>query len=214
MTEYADGLAASAAVASAMAAAGLANEDGRLIGNDAVHAEAIANILNGEIPIGTQLTPGAGALGAGGFYETSVERKGGLIITRILIDLTGLASAAAADILGLAAGGAAHIGQITTAINGLQLAGFVQCLETPAVGEPDIDLYSATVATGAFDDAISGLVETAIVDAAADWTGVMAPKSMTTVVPPNGYLYLVSSGGGDVGTYTAGKFLITLFGQA
>ena len=48
--------------------------------------------------------------------------------------------------------------------------------------------------------------------AAADWTGVLAPKSLTAVPAANTYLYLIASGGATNATYTAGKFIIKLYG--
>ncbi len=99
-----------------------------------------------------------------------------------------------------------------TAGAGTILFGEINCLETPAGGEPDIDVYTATVATGTEDAAISDLTETAVLNTGADWTLTKDPMAFTTVPPANGYLYLVGSGGGTDATYTAGKFLISLWG--
>jgi len=213
-TEYTNGNVAQAALASALIARGLDPTD-RLVGTDAVLAEGFTNLLNGEIASGSSgaVPAGAGTAGVGGFLYTSVERVGALIRTTIAVDLTGMASVAAGDIIGLAAGGAAYITRITAAVNGTILAGFVQCVETPAGGEPDVDLVAATAATGAYNDAASGLAGyAALMEAAADWTGVLAPKGLTAVPAANAYLYLVSSGGGDAAAYTAGKFIIVLYG--
>lgn len=158
---------------------------------------------------------GAGIEGDAAVFETSVERVGGLIKTTILVDLTGLNSGDAdGDIIGKADTAACHIGQITAAINGTIVAGRVSCLETPAGGEPDIDLYSATVATGVEDTAIGDLTETALLAAAADWTGALAPKGLTANPAADSYLYLVASGGATNDTYTAGIMLIELWGTA
>jgi hypothetical protein len=85
------------------------------------------------------------------------------------------------------------------------------CLEAPATGVTDIDLYSATVGTAVFDDGIAALTETAIITAGGAWTNG-AVKCATTVPPANDYLYLTCGAAGTVGTYTAGKFLIEVFG--
>ena len=90
----------------------------------------------------------------------------------------------------------------------------MQCLETPTTGEPDIDLYSANEATGTEDAAVTGLTETALLAAAADWTGLLAPKGITTVPPANDYLYLAASGGGTDGVYDAGKFILKFYGYS
>lgn len=214
MTQYADGLAASAALASAMAARGLANEDGRLIGDDAVQNEALANLLNGEIASGAELSAGAGALGVGGFYESSVTRNGSEIVTVIDIDLTGLAGTATdLDIIGLAAGGAANIGQITDAVNGVIYGGTVECLEAPVGGVTDIDVYAATVGTGAFDVGIATLVETVVVTSGAAWTLGRVLGTAADGVAANAYLYMTCGEAAAGGTFTAGRFRITLYGR-
>lgn len=159
--------------------------------------------------------PGAGVTaGTGTVYRSSVRKDGGIIETRILIDLTGLHSEAVdGDIIGVdASTNPAHIGQITAERNGTILGGIMRCLEVPAGGDPNISLYAANEATGKESDAISGLVETAIFDPAADWTIDMA-RSITAMPGDGQYLYLVQ--GDATGTdadYTAGKFLITLYG--
>lgn len=147
-------------------------------------------------------------------YQAYVENVGPLIKTTIVVDLTGLNSSTAGDIIGKNGGTAnCHIGQITTAVCGQVFKGTMSCAETPLTGEPDIDLYSATEATGAEDAAISGLTETAILDAAIDWTkGVQ--KDFTGNVVADQYLYLVGSGGGTDATYTAGIMVIELWGIA
>ena len=144
----------------------------------------------------------------------AVVTVGNLIETTIALDLTGLSSSAAADIIGKEATANCHYGQITAANNGTILSGYMQCLETPTTGEPDIDLYTATVATGTEDAAITSLTETAVLNTGADWTSILAPKGFTTVPPANGYLYLVGSGGGTDGTYDAGKFILKMYGYS
>ena len=141
----------------------------------------------------TTMTAGAGITGGSGtVYKSEVVKLG--------------------DIIGKQATASCHLGQITAAVNGTILFGEINCMETPTTGEPDIDLYSATVSTGTEDAAISGLTETALLNTGADWTLTKDPMALTTVPPANGYLYLVGSGGGTDATYTAGKFLISLWG--
>lgn len=157
---------------------------------------------------GTGITTGTGTV-----YKTAITTSGDITKTEILIDLTGLNSSAAGDIIGKNATANCHIGRITAAENGTIFAGTVQCLATPAGGEPDVDLYSATQATGTEDDAITSLAGDVLLAAAADWTAGTI-KALTAVPAANAYLYLVGSGAGTSATYTAGKFLITLYGYA
>ena len=176
---------------------------------------ATNSITSAMLASGTATTMSAGAGitgGSGTIYKSEVVKLGDIIRTNIIIDLTGLNSSAAGDIIGKQATASCHLGQITAAVNGTILFGEINCLETPAGGEPDIDVYTATVSTGTEDVAISCLTETAVLNTGADWTLTKDPMDFTTVPPADGYLYLVGSGGGTDATYTAGKFLISLWG--
>lgn len=146
-------------------------------------------------------------------YVSSVRRVGNLIKTEILIDLTGAKSVATdKDIIGDT--GACHFGQITTAINGAIVCGQMTCLEVPIGGADDIDLYMASVGTGAYDADGSGLANAvSLITKGGAWA-LSAPGAATAFSAPvtaNYYLYLLS-GEAAAGTYTAGKFLIELWG--
>ena len=167
------------------------------------------------------MSPGTGiSTGTGTIYKANVEVAGDLITTTILIDLTGLSSAAAADIIGVNDAANCHLGQITAALNGTIFAGEMTCLETPTTGEPDIDLYSSTVGTGTENVAITHsdlATEAALLAAGQDWiAGLSANQFNSAGLTANPaaatYLYLVASGGGDAGVYDAGIFKITLYG--
>lgn len=155
---------------------------------------------------------GAGITGGTGtVYETSVRKVGGIYHTTIMIDLTGLASSTTdLDIIGVGSS-VAHIGRITAAQNGTILAVRMTCLELPAGGADDIDLYSATEGTGVFDGGVAALTETAVITAGGAWANGTV-KGATTVPAANEYLYLVGGEAGTAATYTAGKFVIELFG--
>lgn len=160
------------------------------------------------------LTTGAGVgitAGTGTVYKNSVRLIGGIYYTNILIDLTGLASSTTdLDIIGVA-GGPAHIGRITAAQNGTILAIRMTCLELPAGGADDIDLYAATEGTGEFDGAVGDLTETALITAGGAWANGTV-KGSTAVPAANQYLYLTGGEAGTAATYTAGKFLIEILG--
>lgn len=162
------------------------------------------------LPLAGLMAPAAGFLGTGTVYKSSVKADGDFIKTQIYIDLTGAKSSTTdLDIIGNT--GAAHIGQITAAVNGTIVGGKVICLEAPTTGVTDIDLYAATVATGAFDAGIEALTETILLTAGDAWTlGEM--KALSGLPAANGYLYLVAGAGSVPGTYAAGKFLIELIG--
>ena len=190
--------------------------DGVTAGTSAASKAIVLNSsgqVTGSVVL-ADMTPGTGiSTGTGTICEHSVVKSGGLYKTTILVDLTGLNSGNAdGDIIGKAATANSHIGQITAAKNGAIFAGRVQCLEAPAGGEPDIDLYSATEATGTEDSGIGSLTETALLAAAADWTAG-AVKVLSAYPAANEYLYLVASGGVTDDTYTAGILVIELWGK-
>lgn len=160
----------------------------------------------------TNGTPGAGfSGGTGTVIKSSVEKIGGIIRTTFLIDLTGLASSTTdLDIIGTGSS-AAYFGQITAAKNGTILTGRMTCLEVPAGGADDIDLYSATEATGVFDAGIGTLAETALITSGGAWSLALT-KAISAVPAADEYLYLTGGEAGTAATYTAGKFLIVFEG--
>ena len=164
-----------------------------------------ANTLSVEA--GTGITTGSGTI-----YRTAVQRVGGIITTRILIDLTGLRSTGSGDIIGV--NGTAlvcHIGQITAAQNGTILTGSMECFEAPAGGDPDINIHSATEGTGVEDGAIGDLTETILVNAG---DATLGSKVFFAAVPAaDQFLYLTTGAATDA-DYTAGKLFIELMGYA
>lgn len=174
-------------------------------------AAILRALVNGDLM--SRLEQGAGegvSSGAGTVYRSSVRKDGGIIKTEIIVDLTGLNSSSAGDIIGVDSTLApCHIGRVTTARNGAIFAGRVTCLEAPSGGDADIDVYAADEGTGVEDEAVSTLVETQLVDAGSHSLGSV---DVFSAVPGNGqYIYLVGAGG-SAGTYTAGKLLIELWG--
>lgn len=176
----------------------------------------LANMLEGQAGGATLLTgAGAGITGGTGTIATSsIVRQGGLIKTRLFVDLTGLASSTTdLDIIGVGAN-PAFLGRITAAENGTIIGGTMTCLEAPAGGVTDIDLYAATEATGVFDGAITALTETAVVTSAGAWTLGRMLGTAPDGVAAGSYLYLTSGAAGTAATYTAGRIMITLYGLA
>lgn len=183
------------------------------------------NILDGVTAIAAELnklddslaanllTRGAGVDTAES-YAVGIFRNGSLIVTRIVVDISTLiGSATDLDIIGESAAAACHFGQITAAKCGTLIGGRVTCLEVPAGGTADIDFYSSNIGTGTQDviitDAALG-TETALVTSGGAWTSG-ASKGMTALPTADDYLYIVN-GAASGGTFTAGKFLIELFG--
>jgi len=162
-----------------------------------------ANTLSVEA--GTGITTGSGTI-----YRTAVQRVGGIITTKILIDLTGLRSTGSGDIIGVNGTSlVCHIGQITAAQNGTILTGSMECFEAPAGGDPDINIHSATEGTGVEDGAIGDLTETLLVNAG---DATLGSKVYFTGVPAaDQFLYLTTGAATDA-DYSAGKLFIELMG--
>lgn len=168
-------------------------------------------VVPGGIVTGDGLTPGAGVSGTGGAYRSVIVKQDGIIKTQIYIDLTGLASSTTdLDIIGVGAS-VAHIGQHTIARNGILFAGRMICLELPAGGADDIDLYAATEGTGVFDGGIAALAETALLTKGGAWAARTA-TALTALPAADQYIYLTGGEAGTAATYTAGQFLIELEG--
>jgi len=182
---------------------------------DSLNVTSAATEFTGTVALGTtaQMTAGTGVTtGTGTLYKAGVVQQGTIIETTLVFDITGLASNVAGDIIGKDGGTAnCHFGQITAATNGTILGGYMTCIEVPAGGSTDIDVYSATVATGAEDAAIADLTETALLAHGGAWTAA-ASQGFTTVPPADGYLYLTNGGSTSDNAYTAGKFVIKLYG--
>jgi len=158
----------------------------------------------------------AGIEGTAAVYVTQVERlksdtttNVNIVKTKIMIDLTGLRDGGTAgDIIGKDGDGVAYIGQVTTANQGTVFGVTMTCLETPAGGGTDIDLFSATEGTGVNDTAIGALTETSIINAGAASAGTMVAGGD---IVADQFLYLVGQGTGHA-AYTAGRFLIEITG--
>ena len=166
---------------------------------------------NGDVA----MTPGAGiSVGTGTICSGRVSRVGDLHKTEIYIDLTGLnGGGTAGDIIGKTATANCHIGRITAALNGTVVHGRLTCLETPATSDDDVDFYgTADEATGTQDVAISGLTGEVILLNNGNWTGAEATPIALSTLPGVGYLYMVTGTTEGTATYTAGKFLLELWG--
>lgn len=164
----------------------------------------------------TEATASAGIEGTAAVYVTQVTRlksdvdtNVNIVKSTIMIDLTGLKDGdTAGDIIGKDGDGVAFIGRVTTANQGTVFGVTMTCVETPAGGSTDIDLFSATEGTGVNDTAIGDLTETQIINAGAASAGTVVAGGD---IAADQYLYLVSQGTGDA-TYTAGRFLIEITG--
>jgi hypothetical protein len=163
----------------------------------------------------TEAIGSAGIEGTAEVYITQVERlksdtstNVNLVKTTIMIDLTGLHSTASGDIIGKDGDGIAYIGRVTTANQGTVFGVTMECFETPAGGDPDINLHSATEGTGVEDTAISDLTETLIINGGDAAAGT---RTAGGTIAADQYLYL-TAGATTNADYTAGRLVITILG--
>jgi hypothetical protein len=175
----------------------------------------VISVTSGD-KMSAEAVGGAGIEGTAAVYITQVNRlksdtstNVNIVKTTIMIDLTGLKDGGTAgDIIGKDGAGVAYIAQVTTANQGVVFGVTMQCVEAPAGGSSDIDLFSATEGTGVNDTAIGDLTETSIINGGTQAAGTLTAGGD---IVADQYLYLVSQGTGDA-TYTAGRFLIEITG--
>lgn len=154
--------------------------------------------------------------GTGTVLTTKITKTGNIVSTQIFVDVTGLQSSTTdLDIIGSGTS-AAYLTAIDFATMGQLFAVTMTCLEAPLTGVTSVDLYSATEATGAFDTGVATLTETICITAGAAWTlnKTQTATPATDIPVDDSYLYLTCGAAGTVGTYTAGQFLIELYGYA
>lgn len=162
------------------------------------------------------LTVGAGAGltdGVGFLFKHCRIKLNDLFVTTVFIDLTGTSSSTTdLDIIGTGTN-PAYLLKLAAAETGTTIdAILMECLEAPAGGVTDIDVYSATEATGKFDDAVTGLTETALLTSGGAWTN---GRQLGATVCPTAteYIYLTGGAAGTAAAYTAGKFCIRIYGH-
>lgn len=196
-------IAAAAASSTVVSSSDIGTAPNEIPLNQYLGALAYVDATEPALNIGTGITTGSGTI-----CKAVAGISGGLYRMTVLIDLTGLNSGGTAgDIIGV--DGTAlpcYIAQLPAMT---VLGGRMTCLETPAGGDTDIDLYSANEGTGVEDQAITALTETQVINAGAQSAGTVTYFAADPTV--NQYFYLVGQGTSNA-TYTAGRFLIEIFG--
>ena len=177
---------------------------------------------------GEALTSTAGAAMEGNIGSQTRLRDGEIIATDITIDLASSAGAAHSFSVasGVAAVGTTAIGVSSSSgvhgnaqvmlINkvgddadsiGVLTGGELMCVETPVGGGEHIGLWYGTNVTASGADMTSGTVLAAVGPRVVGSSEALDPD----IDLDNKYLYLVHSGSG-AGNYSAGKFVIRLYG--
>ena len=180
--------------------------------------DSYLNLTDGGSVTGTSKFVGNTGLTAGsGFsdaatYKSWVEYIGTIVKTSVYIDLTGIRSTAANDIIGNDGAASANIGQYTTAVMGTLNGVVLTCLEAPTGGDPDINLAFADESTLAEDSALSaGTNNGTILNNGDLAAGTSYGAGNASLPAANQYLYLVAGDTTDA-DYTAGVILIEFYG--
>lgn len=190
----------------------LANHAGQ--GDPRAAAKLLRAFINGEAASDFLDPGGAGFTGGTGTIRRGyVVRNGKFIKSELLVDLTGLASSTTdLDIIGVGTSPAYAFQYLGERHGQIPFAGTLKCLEVPVGGVTDIDLYYATEGTGVFDDGVAALTETALITAGGAWTLALEKAIADPVSMLNKYVYFCGGAAGTAAAYTAGKFLLTLYG--
>ena len=162
--------------------------------------------LNGN----TGLVAGSGFSDAA-LFKSWTQDLGGISKTTVLIDLTGIRSTAANDIIGNDGAASANIGQYTTAVMGTLFAVEMSCIEAPGGGDPDINLAFADEATLAEDSALSAGTNNGTILNNGDLAAEKEYWAITGFPAVNQYFYLVAGATTD-GDYNAGVIKIEFYG--
>jgi hypothetical protein len=183
-----------------------------LTGN--LHTETIkSSIAKGVVMISDTANAAGSGFVTVALLKTYVSKVNGIITTNIFVDIG--AGAMVSDNTGknvIGENGAtnAYLTRVTTAVNGVVYKGEFSCIEVPLTGDPYVSLAANS---GTLSEGVPGEGQHLLADNGVNLT---LAKKIDLTIPPGGiaddYLYL-THGGTTVGTYTAGKFLITLYGS-
>ena len=132
------------------------------------------------------------------------------------VDITNAESKAdILDVIGTGTSSSVYIGKCSTTYVGYVYKAEMMCIEVPAGGDLDVDLYSNTADLATDDAVTSSGTSVELINAGGNWAVGMRKISTAGLTMTDGlhdhYLYL-TTGGGTAGTYTAGKFVIKLYG--
>ncbi len=179
--------------------------------------ESAVSLVDGGTATGkVKLNGNTGLVAGSGFsdaalFKSWVQDLGGITKTTLLIDLTGIRSTAANDIIGNDGAASANIGQYTTDVMGTLFAVEMSCIETPAGGDPDINLAFADEATLAEDSALSAGTNNGTLLNNGDLAAEKEYWAITGFPSANQYFYLVAGAATD-GDYSAGVIKIEFYG--
>ena len=183
----------------------------------AINDHGVAGVKSAPGAGGNWDSSGAGAVSTAGAPIFTKTRDNGSIVTKILVNLDGLACQgdAANDVIGLAAGGHGYIGRYVTDDMGILYKAEVACLEVPgqqtATITTDIDVAFNSSGTLEYNGA-AGTAE--INTGGFGHAGALYVGGFVSAPAANDYIYLVEGDtAATTGEYSTGKLMITLYGH-
>jgi hypothetical protein len=180
--------------------------------------------------------PGDGISSA--VVASTVVRSGHEVVTEIAIDLASSQGALTAvatdgDVIAVSASSGTHspgyLAKLDFTENGHIIAIDMTCLEVPTGGSADIILVSTGSATAVYDNSVTTTgTPITLIDNGQAWSlgkfvswssgSALTAGSLTISGSVEGdnsqYLYLANGAGSGAGLYTAGKYVIRLYGIA
>jgi len=152
----------------------------------------------------------------GSSYSCRTSNINGECVTTILVDIEGMKSKDDdGDVIGINGTHSSSLMRWETARHGVCYKAEMACIEAPTGGTADIDLKSNSTSVATYDTDGSGY--TSIIAQSGDWgigerLGTDGSNGTQTQIANNDYLYLTAGNAAADAVYTAGKFIIKLYG--
>lgn len=161
---------------------------------------------------------GAGLLGTSSFGAPRTYRRSenGIIVTTIKFDLTGLTDLGGTnnDIISLSGGGEAYLGQYVIAKYGVVFKTYMVCIEAATSGgtiTQDIDIQIIATPDLEYGEDAGGSF---VINGATMVLG-QGVVNVQPALTANHYMYIAAADtAGSAGTYTAGQYILRLYGHA
>jgi hypothetical protein len=189
----------------------------KLMESGAAATERMRLSSDGHLTVGDHNTgANAGSNWPGPTVPKYIGQIQGEYVMTLHVDITNAESKAdILDVIGTGTSSSVYIGKCSTTYVGYVYKAEMMCIEVPAGGDLDVDLYSNTADLATDDAVTSSGTSVELINAGGNWAVGMRKISTAGLTMTDGlhdhYLYL-TTGGGTAGTYTAGKFVIKLYG--
>jgi hypothetical protein len=182
-------------------------------------AERMKLTSDGHLSVGDHNTgANAGSNWPGPTIPKYIGQIQGEYVMTLHVDLQGAESKEPEyDVIGSGSSSSVYISKCSTSYVGFVYKAEMMCIEAPTGGDADIDLNTNTSDLATDTDVRQG-TSVELINAGGSWAVGMRKISTAGLTMTDGlhdhYLYLSSGNGtaGTAGTYTAGKFVIKLYG--